>query len=141
MTPFAFKYRHSLGVDGPGLLAIAYEVAGVCLVLGDLSTTCFKLSYRYALLAFTLCCIAIYVGTFNPPGYDNEVSGPFLVVCFSLGRFFEAHLLTSSYRYIATNFPADCRESASRAVGISDQVSTTLGAVVSTSIVSTIANC
>ena len=58
-----------------------------------------------------------------------------------LGRFFEAHLVTSAYRIIATDFLPEDRENAARAVGLTDQCSTTLGSIVSTVLVSRYASC
>lgn len=57
------------------------------------------------------------------------------------GRFFEAHLVTSAYRIIATDFLPEDRENAARAVGLTDQCSTTLGSIVSTVLVSRYASC
>ncbi len=73
----------------------------------------------------------------------NNLSTPTLLLppLALAGRFFEAHLVTSAYRIIATDFLPEDRENAARAVGLTDQCSTTLGSIVSTVLVARYASC
>jgi hypothetical protein len=74
-------------------------------------------------------------------GLKSDAASVALVAMFSLARFFEAHLVTSAYRVIATDFPPEERETAARAVGTADQFCTTFGTIVSTLMVSQFASC
>lgn len=140
--PFSMKYV-SLTSDNGGVanLAIAYQLGAIALLLGDLSTIQFKIPLKIAIFGFTICCFTIYLAVLNLPGYHTSAAAPILIILFGFERFFEAHILTSCYRQIAGEFPVRYREDASRALGICDQLSTTLGAIVSTALVSSYANC
>lgn len=107
--------------SGSANLAIAYEVGAFCLVSGDLSTTKFRLSFKWAIFLFTISSFIIYLAAFNVPGFDTEATAPILIILYCLTQFVEAHILTSSYRTCATEFPIHFREDASRTVGICDQ--------------------
>jgi len=61
-------------------------------------------------------------------------------VCAS-ARFFEAHVVTSTYRALAVRVEIDHREAAARWVGVVDLASTTIGSVLSTCLVSIYAKC
>jgi len=126
---------------GAGNLAIAFEIGALCLVLGDASTTLWKVPFRYSMFFFTVSCLVIYIAAFGVSGFQSSAGAPFLIILYCVTQYFEAHTLTSSYRACAIRFPKEFREDASRAVGISDQIATTLGAVVSTIIISQLGNC
>ena len=85
------------------------------LVTGDLSTTQFHLPIHIGLLAFAICTFTLYLAAGDLPLFHHPFAPHLLIASFSCGRFFEAHLVTSAYRIIATDFlPAD-RENAARA--------------------------
>jgi hypothetical protein len=63
------------------------------------------------------------------------------VIIISVGRFIEAHLITSCFRAVATKVPAEHRETAARALGLLDQCGTTMGTIISTALVTSIAQC
>lgn len=122
-------------------LSIAYQIAAFLLALGDFSTTFFQLPIFPSLVIFTAFCATIYAAAITGVGFQNAAAPVIVIIVYSIERFLEAHVVTSSYRAIATRFPIVHRQSASRAVGISDQVSTTLGALVSTLFVSLAFSC
>jgi hypothetical protein len=64
-----------------------------------------------------------------------------LVICMFGIRFLDAHLLTSIYRALATDFDVEDRGDVTRAVGVVDQTCTTLGAIISTLIVLELTEC
>eukprot|EP01034_Spumella_vulgaris_P027255 gene27255-33947_t len=127
--------------NGSYNLAIAYELGAVLLVCGDMSTTLFRMPMFGGIVAFTAFCFTIYIAALGTPGYNTAAAAPILILIFSVERFIEAHLVTSAYRAIATEFPIADRQAASRAVGICDQVSTTVGAILSTLVVSLLFKC
>lgn len=139
MVPFAMANAS----DGNGSLnlSIAYQLSAFLLVSGDLSTTVIKLPIFPSVLAFTVLVFTIYAAALGAPGFSTAVSPALLIVTFAVERFLEAHVVTSAYRAIATDMPLQHRQAASRAVGISDQLSTTAGALLSTLVVSLLFNC
>ncbi len=139
--PFSMAVVSTSNDSGAGDLAIAYELGAIALLCGDLSTTQFKVPLRYCMIFFTVCTFTIYIARLNPPGYHTPAAAPFLIILFAFERFFEAHALTTCYREIAGEFPLLYKEDASRALGICDQISTTIGVVVSTVIVANVAAC
>jgi hypothetical protein len=141
--PFAMKNSLSAGDDGNGSvqLALAIQMAAVCLVAGDLSTKYVKLSIPLCLLVFTVFAVVTYAAATGASGFQYEVSGPLLIIVFAMGRFFEAHITTSTYRTIATKVPEEFRSEIARAVGIAEQLMTTFGTVCSTIIVSQTSSC
>lgn len=139
MIPFAVANAYDS--NGSGNLGIALQVGAVLLVLGDLSTTVVKLNLLKGTIVFTILCIVIYIAAMNAKGFHSAASGPIVIVLFSIVRFIESHLVTASLRAVATDFPLAHRELASRAVGISNQVCTTLGAVLSTAVVTFLFSC
>lgn len=139
LAPFAFK---NVSADsGAILLARAYELGAVCLMLGDLSTALMRLPVQWAVLCFALLTCIIYIASVPSPLLDFQGAGPLLVTSFALGRFFEAHLVTGMYRIIASDFHPRDREDAARAVGVVDLVSTTMGSITSYVLVSRYATC
>ena len=140
VTPFAMEYA-SRSHSGSFHLALAYELAAIGLVAGDFSTAVFKLHFRFILPIFTIFACTIYLAALKAPGFAYEATAPLLIITFSLGRFLEAHIVTSSYRFIATSVPLKHREIASRCVGVAEQVSTVLGVILSTVLVSQLAEC
>lgn len=142
VTPFAFANAsttpHSQHTQ---LLAIAYEVSSLCLVLGDLSTTFFKVPFYMTLSLFSVCSATIYAAALNSPSFHTDAAGPILIVMVGFGRIMEAHTVTHTYRSVAARVPESQRESAARWVGAADQFSTTLGVIISTLIVSQTASC
>lgn len=139
MIPFAVA--NAYGSNGSGNLGIALQVGAVLLVLGDLSTTVVKLNLLKGTIVFSIFCLVIYIAALNAKGFRSDASGPIVIIIFSIVRFIEAHLVTVSLRAIATDFPLAHREIASRAVGISNQVCTTLGAILSTAVVYSLFSC
>ena len=140
LAPFAFQNVSSAG-EGSSMLGYAYETGAVCLMLGDLSTTACHIPSRYALILFTFFTSTIYISAMHLITVDSSIAAPLIVLFFALGRFFEAHLVTSAYRKIASDFHPLDRENAARAVGISDQLSTTLGSIMSSLLVARYAAC
>ena len=137
-VPFAVNYASGDG-NGSENLAIAYQVSAVTLLLGDLSTTIFKLPISYSIVLFTICSFTVNSAAFstNQDNFDKPGVVGLVIFMFVFARFLEAHLLTTTYRIIATTFPPDLREECSRHVGLVDQIFTTIGTVLSTSIVAT----
>eukprot|EP00602_Paraphysomonas_sp_CaronLab_P002454 CAMPEP_0185036936 /NCGR_PEP_ID=MMETSP1103-20130426/30680_1 /TAXON_ID=36769 /ORGANISM="Paraphysomonas bandaiensis, Strain Caron Lab Isolate" /LENGTH=320 /DNA_ID=CAMNT_0027574705 /DNA_START=454 /DNA_END=1416 /DNA_ORIENTATION=- len=140
VTPFAMHHA-ARGVSGSFLLALCYEIGCFTLVAGDISTAFVKFPFKICLPVFGALSLAIYLAALNMDGFHTIYSGPFLVVAFCVGRFIEAHILTESFRIIATHVPRIHREDASRMLGIADQISTVLGVVTSTVLVSQLARC
>jgi hypothetical protein len=122
-------------------LSIAYEIAAFLLCAGDFSTTFFQLPVFPSVVAFTAFCFTVYSAAITSQGFTNAAAPVIVIMIYSIERFLEAHVVTSSYRAIATRFPIIYRQSASKAVGISDQVSTACGAIVSTIFVSVLFSC
>lgn len=141
MMPFAMSNASPNGGSGSAHLAIAYQVGAVMLVCGDFSTAFFQLPKFYAIVVYTAIVITLYSCALGSPSFQTEAAAPILIFIFGIQRFTEAHLLTSSYRSIATRFPLKYRQIASRSVGTADQVFTTLGAVLSTLVVSVLFKC
>jgi hypothetical protein len=139
LTPFAM----SAASNGSGSiqLATAYQLGAIALVCGDVSTTFFKIPIYIGVLIFSACCINIYVASGGGRGYDTPAAAPILICIFTLQRFVESHMITSTYRSVATVFSAETREAASRAVGMIDMLSTTAGAIISLIIVTTVYSC
>lgn len=140
VTPFAMNHA-AVNVSEYLLLALAYEFGSFALVLGDLSTMHFKMPFNVGLILFTVFSFTIYLAALNVEGFHTPASGPILVVIFSLGRFIEAHIVTSCFRAIANNLPPDQREDASRTLGLVDQLATVLGVLVSTILVTQLVDC
>eukprot|EP01031_Cornospumella_fuschlensis_P027691 gene27691-33443_t len=140
VIPFAMDAASTRG-NGSLSLSIAYQVAAVLLVAGDMSTTVCKLPLLPCLLAFTLLCFVVYAAAMGAEGFAYPASAPLLIVAFSVERFLEAHMVTTSYRAVATQIAPQFRQAASRAVGMCDQGSTTTGALLSTLVVSLLFSC
>ena len=134
--PFAIDYATRDG-NGSESLALAYQLSALALFLGDLSTTQFKLPISFAICVFTICSSTVNSAAFstNEENFDKPGIVGLIVFFVVLGRFLEAHMLTSTYRIIATNFPPYLREECSRQIGLVDQISTTIGTCLSTAIV------
>lgn len=140
ITPFAIAHA-SLEGSGAYNLSIAYQVAAIALVLGDLSTAVIKLPVFYCLIGFTAFCLTVYSAAISADGFRTPAAAPLIIFIYAAERFLEAHIVTSTYRAIATHIPPEHREAASRAVGICDQVCTTLGTIFSTLMVSLTFSC
>jgi hypothetical protein len=137
--PFAM-FNTSYG-GGALNLAIAYELGSFSLFFGDFSTIYFRLPFFYSLIIFTSFAFTLYVyASFNTIGFDRSTA-PILIAIWTIGRYLEAHMLTSCYRAVAVEVPFEHRESAARAVGLFDQIFTTVGAILSTTLVSTLVKC
>ena len=117
-----------------------YSCVSICST-GDLSTAFFKMRIYIGLTIFTSFCFTIYLASTNMSGFHTPSSPVIVIIIFSIERFIEAHLVTSTYRAIATEFDLKDRQPASRAVGMCDQASTTLGAVISTVLVTALYSC
>ncbi|KAJ1382581.1 hypothetical protein B484DRAFT_411419, partial [Ochromonadaceae sp. CCMP2298] len=131
IIPFAVS--HAFRSDSAGDLGIALQVGAVLLVLGDLSTTLCKINILKGCLLFSLCCLLLYIAALAR--VHSSAAGPLVVILFSLARFLEAHLVTTCLRAIATHFPPAQRETASRTLGVANQLCTTAGALFATLIV------
>ena len=134
--PFAIDYATADG-DGSENLAIAYQVSAFTLFLGDLSTAVFKLPISYSIALFTICSFTVNSAAFstNKDNFNKPGVIGLIIFFFVLARFLEAHLLTSTFRVIATTFPPHLREECSKHVGLVDQTFTTMGTILSTSII------
>jgi uncharacterized protein YqgC (DUF456 family) len=140
IAPFSFDFA-AVDVSEYLLLALAYEIGAFALVLGDFSTIYIRLSFKVILPIFTVCSFMVYLAALHTEGFSTPASGPALVVCFSVGRFIEAHVLTSSFRAIADNLPQGQRDEASRMLGLFDQISSTLGIITSTTLITLLIDC
>ena len=158
VAPFAFKNVGSSAISGSGgggdggdgamLLGYAYEFAAVCLMIGDLSTAVLRLPTHWGLFFFTVLTSAVYIAalpttttTPTSPSTFSTLAPTLLILCYSLGRFFEAHIVTSTYRKIASEFHPAHRERAARVVGAMDMISTTMGSITSSILIATYASC
>lgn len=140
IAPFSFDFA-AVDVSEYLLLALAYEIGAFALVLGDFSTIYIRLPFKIILPIFTVCSFMVYMAALHVDGFSTPASGPLLVVCFSLGRFIEAHVLTSSFRAIAGNLPPGQRDGASKMLGLFDQISSTLGIITSTTLITLLIDC
>lgn len=131
LLPFAMEYSAHNG-SSSGNLAIAYQIGAFCLLMGDLSTAVFSLPIKKSLFIFTGFTFTVYTAALKASSFDTAAAAPILIVLFGIARFIEAHLITLTYRTIATQFAPEYREEASRVVGMCDQISTTIGAILST---------
>jgi hypothetical protein len=155
VAPFAFKNVGTSSISGSGgggdgamLLGYAYEFAAVCLMIGDLSTAVLRLPTHWGLFFFTVLTSAVYIAalpttttTPTSPSTLSTLAPTLLILCYSLGRFFEAHIVTSTYRKIASEFHPAHRERAARVVGAMDMISTTMGSITSSILIATYASC
>ena len=55
-----------------------------------------------------------------------------LVIFFGVVRFFEAHITTSVFNCISTEFPKEMKEDAVRFIGLSDMIAISVGCVFAT---------
>ena len=140
VSPFAFQ-NVSVPGEGSNSLGLAYEIGAVCLMLGDFSTTFGFIPVKYAIALFTFFTSMIYISAMNVLPVHSTIGSSLLILSFSLGKFFEAHLVTSIYIKVASNFSASEREDAARAVGISDQIFTTMGSIMSSLLVARFVSC
>jgi len=136
-----FAVANAFNSTGAGILNVALVVGAITLTLGDLSTVLFHLNIMVGSILFTITSIVLYIATFNPPGFYSAAAGPIIIIVYAVGRFLEAHLVTISLRAVASKFPLIYREPASRAIGISNQICSTAGAVFSTIIVVSLLPC
>lgn len=139
LIPFAMANVSTHG--GAQNLAIAYEIGAVALVMGDLLTTRCRWPFHISLTIFTACSFTIYAASFGLIHTGDGSFAPIMIAIFSINRLQEEYLLTQSYRAVASELPLQHREAAARAVGLTDQLMTTLGAVFSTALVSGLASC
>eukprot|EP01039_Chlorochromonas_danica_P003534 gene3534-3871_t len=139
MIPFAIA--NASNGSGSLNLSIAYQLSAFLLVLGDLSTTMIKFPIFPCVLIFTGCCFIVYAAALGAPGFQTSAAAPLLIMIYAIERFVEAHVVTSSYRAVATDIPLEYRQTASRAVGVCDQVSTAVGTLLSTLVVSLLFSC
>ncbi len=101
-------------------LAISYQLGAACLLFGDLSMTLFTLPLIFTLPLYS-CCVGIVYITLIPREFNVPGAPVVLVLCFIGAQYLEAHMITSSYRWIASELK-EFREAGSKAIGISDQV-------------------
>jgi hypothetical protein len=132
VTPFAMEHASTSSLSGSFLLALAYEIGCFTLVSGDASTALIHFPFKILLPLFTIFSSIIYAAALNAPALrSNVAAGVLLVIVFCLGRFIESHIVTECFRVIATHVPVRYREDASRLLGLADQISTVLGVVTS----------
>lgn len=137
VTPFAMEHASTSTVSGSFLLALAYEIGCFTLVAGDTSTAFVHFPFKILVPLFGIFSAIVYAAALHASGLRSSASaGYLLVVAFSLGRFIESHIVTECFRMIATHVPLKYREDASRMLGIADQISTVLGVITSSVLVS-----
>lgn len=139
LMPFAMANVSTDG--GAERLATAYEVGAVCLIAGDFSTTLCRLPYAPCLILFSGCAFYVYACAGGLIHDRHPLHGQLLIAMFSLGRFLEAHMLTTAYRAVASELSPEHREAGAMAVGLTDQLMTTMGTLVSTLLVSQLVKC
>jgi hypothetical protein len=139
VAPFAMANVSPHG--GALTLSIGFQFGALGLLAGDLSTVYFRVPLRFCVPVFTICALILYACALGWIGYFSPAAPPLLIIVWSISRFFEAHVATSAYRYVATEFPFEHREAAARACGLTDQVCTTVGTIISTTIISSFGNC
>ena len=118
-----------------------YEVGSFSLLAGDLSTALFRVPFVIGVIIYTAMALTIYLAAANLEGFHTGSAGGILIVVNAICKFMESHLVTSVYRTIATLIPLEFREKSARTCGITEQVATTIGAVISSIIVSTSVKC
>jgi hypothetical protein len=120
------------GGNGSFNLSVAYQVEAFFFLFGDLSTAKITFSFSYGLLLFLIFSFVIYCAAIDSSNdsYRNSAAGPILIILFSFSRFIESHMITMTYRTIATRFPPHLREEATRAIALTDQISTALGSII-----------
>lgn len=139
VVPFAMA---SVSKHGGSLtLSIAYQFGALGLLAGDLSTVYFRVPLHVCVIVFTISALILYGCALHLISSTSSAAPPLLIVVWTISRYFEAHVSTSTYRCIATEFPIEHREAAARACGLTDQVCTTLGTIISTTIISSYGNC
>jgi len=146
--PFAVEYStisrsgSEVSQSSAENLSIALQVAAVCLVAGDFSTTKLRLPFDVCLTVFTFLVFVIYLAASDlvPGLFQTSAAAPLIIAIFCFGRFLEAHMVTTTYR-VAGLYPLEQREDVSQAIGAADQFFTVLGAVFSTVLVSQITKC
>jgi hypothetical protein len=137
VTPFAMEHASTSSVSGSFLLALAYEIGCFTLVTGDASTALIHFPFKIIIPLFAIFSSILYAAALNAPALrSNASAGYLLVVVFCLGRFIESHIVTECFRIIATYVPLKYREDASRLLGLADQISTVLGVITSSVLVS-----
>ena len=146
VSPFAFSNAVPASVSGDGSLgsenlASAYEVGSLCLVLGDLSTTVVTIPFRASLGLFLLLAGSVYASALGSSAFHSASAGPLLILAFGLSRFLEAHTVTAAYRAVAAALGSQDSEHGARAVGIFDLASTTVGQILATTLINTVAKC
>ena len=137
ILPFSMDRSSSSG-NGSFNLAIAYQVSDLFLFFGDLSTAKFSIPISYGLTVFLIFSMTVYMAAIpsNEDAVNNDAAGPILIILFSFTRLISASLSSTIYRTISTKFPPDLREEASRSLGYIDRISTILGTIASTLVVS-----
>lgn len=138
-TPFAMKNASEHG--GAEFLALAYQIGGLGLVLGDYSTIYFRLNFKLLFFVYSCLAMTIYVGASGLVDYHTAPAAPILIICYSVIRFLEAHIITTCFRSVASEVPTEKKDVASRFVGLMDQIVQTFGTIFSTILVSQYATC
>lgn len=145
LMPFAvhFATMPNVTISETEKLSIAYQVAALCLVVGDYSTTKIKLPIDLCVMLFTVLVFIIYFCASDvvPNSFQAPGAAGFIVAIYCISRLIEAHVVTTLYRTVATEIAVKDRENAAQAVGTADQVSTVTGAIISTILVSTVSSC
>jgi hypothetical protein len=137
VTPFAMAHASTSSLSGSFLLALAYEIGCFALVAGDSSTAIVHFPFKYLIPLFGVCCAIVYAAALNAAALRSSPwAGGLLITVFCLGRFVESHIVTECFRIISTSVPLRYREDASRLLGIADQISTVLGVITSSVLVS-----
>lgn len=104
LAPFAFKNVTKNQESASVYLSLAYQLSSLLLVFGDLSTTLYYIPVNITLFFFTIFTGTIYLVALNISFFHTPFMAPILVIFFSFGRFFEANLLTTMYRKVATDY-------------------------------------
>ena len=142
LTPFAMKNVTPASDTSSDYLAYAMQLGAFALVTGDLSTTVMRVPPKTALCAFTALSFIMYFAASSTKGPSGQrqpaiqafghTAAPLLVILFGFLRFFEAHLVTSTYRAVARVVSPKYAEKAAVLVGTADQICTTCGCIIST---------
>ena len=120
------------GGNGSFNLSVAYQVEAFFFLFGDLSTAKITFPFSYGLILFLIFSFVIFIVGVDSSNdtYKNNAAGPVIIILFSFSRFIEAHMITMTFRIIATRIPSHLREEAARAVALTDQIAFTLGSII-----------
>lgn len=132
-----FSFNNIAGTSSGVFLSISIEVGSILLFIGDITTSWFRLPMWFTLPIMFIITLIDILTAFN----IIYLSPYALVVFCGMNSFIEAHILTTVYRCVATEFPQSCNQKVARLIGFTDGFLNTLGAILSFLVVISLAPC